>query len=112
MRSTRSRVARVLAGLVLAAVASAAVAGTALAQEEPRDKAAAGAWDGSWRAGVDDSARDVVSGETMVVVAYGAVWAILFVYVLRLAADIRGLRRETEDLKRLVAGQGGKPPAS
>ena len=72
-------------------------------------------WDGTFRAGVDEQSRDVVSGETMVIVAYGAVWVLLFVYVLRLAADLRSVRRETEELKRMLSEAGGDrdvPPAS
>ena len=90
--------------LALAFVAGAAsTAGAEPAREAPP---AAGAWSGTWSAGVDE-ARDVVSGETMLVAAYCAIWAILLIYVLRLAAQVRGLRRETEDLRRLVDEAAG-----
>jgi CcmD family protein len=94
-----------------ALVALALLAGTAIAQEAPADKPAA-AWGGGWKAGVEETTRDVVSGEAMVVIAYTAVWVILLLYVLRLAAELRALRRETEDLKRMIEERaGGGPPA-
>jgi CcmD family protein len=46
----------------------------------------------------------------MVVLAYGAVWVIVLIYVLRLAAGLRGLRRETDELKRLIEESGAGHP--
>ena len=64
-------------------------------------------WSNGWKAGIEETQRDVVSGETMVVLAYGAVFVVLMLYVLRLSAEMRALRRETEELRRAVEDRIG-----
>jgi hypothetical protein len=89
----------------LAAVALMAASASALAQDAPPagspppDKA----WAGGWKNGVEEGApRDEVSGETMVVAAYGVLWLILILFVLRAQGQVAALRRESAELKALV----------
>jgi hypothetical protein len=49
-----------------------------------------------------DEGRDVVSGELMVVLAYIAIWVILLGFVARSWFELRALRREADELKRVI----------
>lgn len=73
------------------------------------------AWAGDWKVGVDEGqARDEVSGEAMVVAAYGALWLILILFVLRAQALVGALKRESAELKTMVEARfpdvAGKSP--
>lgn len=99
----------------LAAVAVLAGSASALAQEAvpaggaiPPDKA----WSGGWKSGVEEGqARDEVSGETMLVAAYGVLWLILILFVLRAQAQVSALRRESAELRTLVESRLPPHPA-
>lgn len=74
-------------------------------QEAPRPTvpASQGAWTGDWKAGVEaGQVQESVSGEAFVVAAYGALWLILFLFVLRLASLNAANRRELAGLKQLL----------
>jgi CcmD family protein len=51
--------------------------------------------------------QEEVSGGTMVMLAYGALWLIVLVYVVRLALQVGRLRGEMQELARHVAEKGG-----
>ncbi len=97
-----------------AAPAPAAAPAAAAAPAQPANKA----WDGGWKSGVEEGqAKDEVSGETMVVAAYGVLWLILILFVLRAQAQVAALRRESAELKamvesRLPSATAGAPRAS
>jgi len=102
------RVRARVAGALLAALLLAG-AGGAFASDEPAGgapAAASNAWSGGWKAGLEEQDREVVSGDTMVVAAYGAMWVIVLLYVARLAAELRRLRRETDELRRQIEEAG------
>ncbi len=108
----------------LATVAVLVVSAAALAQGAPEggttggSPAAGKAWDGSYQVGIEEGqARDEVSGETMLVAAYGILWLILVLFVLRAQSQVAALRRESAELKAMLEsrlpqpGQAGKEPA-
>jgi hypothetical protein len=99
--------------LRLAALAVLAVPAAAWAQQGDAPASGQKAWAGDWKVGVDEGqARDEVSGEAMVVAAYGALWLILILFVLRAQALVGGLRRESAELKALVESRfPGADPA-
>jgi CcmD family protein len=71
--------------------------------EQGADGTPAAAWSGGWNAGVaPGSAPEQVSGEMMVVLAYGAIWILLLVFVWRIHSQMATLRRETAELRRLL----------
>jgi hypothetical protein len=100
----------------LAAVAVLAVSVSALAQEaapaaggSPPEKA----WAGGWKSGIEEGQpKDEVSGETMVVAAYGVLWLILILFVLRAQAQVAALRRESAELKALLESRLPQGPAN
>lgn len=83
-----------LASSVIAFTAVLAGSFLALAQETT------GASGGGWSDG-----QEKVQGDTMVVAAYMALWLILLVFVLRLAARQRSLRKEISELQKQVEVQ-------
>jgi hypothetical protein len=113
--SRRGRWASLAAALVLVAVST-----VAFAQEAAPGGGASAvkAWDGGYKVGLEEGQpRDEVSGETMLVAAYGVLWLILILFVLRTQAQVVALRRESAELKallesRLPAGEPSNPPAS
>jgi len=93
----------------LATVAVLVVSVAALAQGAPEGGATGGApaagkaWDGNYQAGIEEGqARDEVSGETMLVAAYGILWLILVLFVLRAPSQVAALRRESAELKAML----------
>ena len=97
------------AALLIAAIVTLAALPSRAEETAPAAGAppAGAAWSNGWKAGIEETQRDVVSGETMVVLAYGAVFVVLMLYVLRLSAEMRALRRETEELRRAIEDRGG-----
>jgi hypothetical protein len=104
---------------VAAAIAVLGASAAVLAQEAapaggttPPDKA----WAGGYKAGIEEGQpKDEVSGETMVVAAYGVLWLILILFVLRAHSQVAALRRESAELKALVESRlpaGGAGPGS
>ncbi len=74
------------------------------------------AWSGGWKSGVEEGLpKDEVSGETMVIAAYGVLWLVLILFVLRAQSQVASLRRESAELKALLEsrlppdGSGTKP---
>ena len=103
----------ILLALAVLAVLAIPVASRAQQGEGTAAAPAQKAWAGDWNAGVaEGQARDEVSGETVVIAAYGALWLVLIVFVLRIQSLVGGLRRESAELKTLVESrfpESGKP---
>lgn len=74
------------------------------------------AWAGGWKVGIEpgtpseDSGED--SGKTFVMVAYGALWVILFLFVLRLLGLAAQNRRELAELRELLNRHLQKEPGA
>ncbi len=97
-----------LARFVGAGVLVAALAGLSSTAQAGSGTTAAQAWDEGWTAGLREEAeRETVSGEAVVVAAYAAVWVLVLLYVVRLSAEVRALKRDTEELRRRLDEKGG-----
>lgn len=91
-------------GWVLAALVLLGLARGSVAQEgAPDGKAPQAAWAGDWKAGIEaGEARETLPGETFVVAAYGVLWLILFLFVLRLLGLNAANRREMAQLREML----------
>jgi len=104
------------AGWIAVALAVLALARGAAAQTEPpAAKAPQAAWTGDWKAGIEPGeAPESASGETFVVAAYGGLWLILFLFMLRLLGLSAANRREAAQLREMLErlpGQGTRSGA-
>lgn len=91
-------------GWIVAALVLLGLTRGSVAQEgSPEGKAPQAAWAGDWKAGIEaGETRETLSGETFVVAAYGALWLILFLFVLRLLGLNAANRRELAQLREIL----------